>query len=363
MRNLLTIVEQLDRAAAELSTDHPINSRLALILIDNATELLLHRQCASHLECDSMYFPMLKAYQSILERDPAADVTSHLNDIAENTLSPQQRSKARGKSLEGKLKVLADKGDLTIFERRFIAIAHEYRNELYHVGLAHADIIRAVAGHYFLLSCDLLPRMRDGFLWVEAISSADTYTDIAKRYLPLRDGELDLSRIGSGIREQMAEKLRFNLPSGLPNLAETLALSAHSSIEGVMANFRFLLENNPFDLGQREMLETAQWQFDLSRELERRDIDGLWVDPNYRQNFAKVVLELEKTWEQEYRSIPQESWIRRANSIEQEVDPLITLDKYQSLRKDMSYLEEAFESASEDLDRWIQHQIDLARGK
>ena len=44
MRYVITIVEQLDRAAAELTTDHPINNRLALILIDNATELILHRQ-------------------------------------------------------------------------------------------------------------------------------------------------------------------------------------------------------------------------------------------------------------------------------------------------------------------------------
>ena len=38
MRYVLTIVEQLDRAARELVTDHPINNRLALILVDNATD-------------------------------------------------------------------------------------------------------------------------------------------------------------------------------------------------------------------------------------------------------------------------------------------------------------------------------------
>ena len=43
MKYVITIVEQLDRAAGELVSDHPINNRLALILIDNATELILHR--------------------------------------------------------------------------------------------------------------------------------------------------------------------------------------------------------------------------------------------------------------------------------------------------------------------------------
>jgi len=363
LQELLTIVEQLDRASTELLTDHPINNRLALILIDNATELMLHGQCTSHLESDSFYSPMLKAYQSILERDPAADVTAQMNDIAKHALTPRQRSRAKGKSLDDKLKVLKDKGDLITSERRFIAIAHEYRNELYHVGLAHADITRALAAQYFLLACDLLPRVRNSFLWGESISSADTYTDIAKRYLPMRGDKVDPSHLSDITREQLAEKLRFNLPSGLPNLAETLALSAQSSIERVMANFGFLMDNNPFGLDKAEMLETAQWQLDLSKELERRDVDGLWVDPNYRQALARVAIVLEEDWRQKYNSIPEESWRRRSGAIRQEMNPLIALGKYQNLRDDMSYLEEAFESASEDLDRWIQHQVDLARGK
>lgn len=363
MQELLTVVEQLDRASTELLTDHPINNRLALVLIDNATELMIHGQCTSHLEGDSVYMPMLKAFQSILERDPAADVVAHMNGLANHVLTPRQRSNARGKWLDGKLKVLADKGDLTACERQFIVIAHKYRNELYHVGLARKDIIRAVAGQYFLLACDLLPRMKNSFFWGETISSSDTYTDIAKRYLPMRGDVVDLSRLHSVTRQRLAEELRVKLPAGLPDLAETLSISARSWMEKVMSNFRFLTENNPFGLDKREMLETAQWQLDLSKELERRDIDGLWVDPNYRQNFAGVATELDRTWKQKYVSIPEDSWRRRATSISQEMNPLIALEKYQTLRDDMSYLEEALETASEDLDRWIQYQVDLARGK
>ena len=108
MQELLIIVEQLDRASSELLTDHPINNRMALILIDNATELMLHGQCASHLECDNTYFPMLKSYESILERHPEADVSGPMNDIAEHVLTPQQRSSARGKWLAGKLKGISE---------------------------------------------------------------------------------------------------------------------------------------------------------------------------------------------------------------------------------------------------------------
>ena len=42
MRYILTVVEQLDRAARELTVNHPINNRLALIWILNAVELIIH---------------------------------------------------------------------------------------------------------------------------------------------------------------------------------------------------------------------------------------------------------------------------------------------------------------------------------
>jgi hypothetical protein len=44
-----TIIEQLDMTIAEIAIDQPINSRLALILIDSATELLTHRSCEQYV--------------------------------------------------------------------------------------------------------------------------------------------------------------------------------------------------------------------------------------------------------------------------------------------------------------------------
>lgn len=51
MKFFSTIIEQLDMAIAEIAIDQPINSRLALILIDNATELLIHRSCERYPRC------------------------------------------------------------------------------------------------------------------------------------------------------------------------------------------------------------------------------------------------------------------------------------------------------------------------
>ena len=360
MRYILTIVEQLDRAATELATDHPINNRLALILIDNATELILHRQCTDRLAWDNRASGMSKALKSVAKAKSLEGKVELSGDLGEFIMSPKQRVKAKGKHLDGRLKVLEDMGDLTSAERRFIAIAHGYRDELYHVGLTHDDIIRAIAGHYFLLCCDLFVRLGNLGLWGPTISSGDKYTDVAKRYLPTRNGRIDPFDIDNKV---LAQKLLSALPHGIPNLPKTLSDSARSSIAEVIGSFEFLIKDNPFNFDDGEMLRIAQWQRDLTEALELADVEGLWVDPNYQDSYKKVAIELEATWKQRHTSIPRERWLRRATDIEQANDPLIALDLYHSLRADWSYLEKAIQSAAEELDRWIQHEIDIARGK
>ena len=179
MRYIQTVVEQLDRAARELETDHPINNRLALILVDNATELVLHRQCTDHLKMDYLL--------------PA--------------LQPKQRRKAKGNSLSDKLKVLEELGDLSNGERRFIGVAHQYRNELYHTGLQHDDVIRAISGHYYSVCCGLMARLKP-FPFTYSISSTETYTDVVKRYLPNGEGRIESFDVDL---EDLAEKLRIAL--------------------------------------------------------------------------------------------------------------------------------------------------------
>ena len=360
MRYVITIVEQLDRAAAELTTDHPINNRLALILIDNATELILHRQCTDRLERDSLASGLWKTFQAITEDTVLEEHVDFPEGLREYVMTPRQRSKVKGNFLEGKLKVLEDMGDLTAAERRFIAIAHDYRNELYHVGLTHDDITRAIAGYYFLFCCDLFVRMGNLASLGPSFSSNDRFTDVAGRYLPVRNGRIDTLHVD---RTDLARKLRCALSVEIPHLAETLADSARKSIKAVVEQFGFLVRDNPFRFDASKVIEIAQWQQDLTEALDREDVDGLWVDPNYRKSYARVEAALGSTWQKRHTSLPSESWMVRAAAVERETDPLAALALYQSLRNDMAYLEEATLTAAEGLDGWIQNEIDKARGK
>ncbi|MGE0120813.1 MAG: hypothetical protein AB7S58_22940 [Dongiaceae bacterium] len=330
----MPIVEQLDRAAGELATDHPINNRLALILIDNATELVLHRRCKTHALWDKEY-----------------------RKLGKEKLSLKQRHMARGSYLEGKLIVLQALGEISENERRFIAICHDYRSEIYHLGLGHEAVIRAMAGRYFGLCCELFGRIRpDHVSW----SSRDEMTEIGKRYLVKITGQttsmLDLDV------EKLAAALLAERPD-MPDLSSTLGQSAADAIGEIEEAFEFFVNDNPAKLRADDALEQIQFHFDFLRRAEKEGIEGSNWDQEYQRRMFELRKEMQLTWRPRFRRIPFDNWRARATETAAERDALIALDRYQALRNDMAYLEEVIGEAAAELDAWIQLQIDIARGK
>ena len=356
MRHLLPIVEQMDRASGELAVDHPIKNRLALILIDNAVELLLHRECTDLLEEDTRKSNLKRMHRALRARNPE-ELFPDATAVDYATLTRKQRTLAGGDSMPGKAKVLVDLGKLTRREGQFIKAAHGYRNQLYHVGLRYDDIIRSLAGRYFLLCSNLLTRLRPKGI---TYSSRDTYTKVAERYVPIRDGIVILPNLDFG---ELSRKLRSGLPDGIPDLPEILANSAIESIDGIEEGFNFLIQDNPINLGSEELLKVVQWRTDLEKKLEKNEISGLWADPSYREQVDEIATNLRSNWRQRHFSLPTAKWRDRANAIGAESCSYTAMHRYQQLRNDMDYLEGAIQSAAEELDRWIQTQIDIARGK
>ena len=357
MRHLLPIVEQMDRASGELAVDHPINNRLALILVDNAVELVLHRECTDLLEEDTRKSNLKKMERALRRARNSEELFPDGTAFDYATLTRKQRTLAGGDSMPGKVKVLVDLSKLTRPEGQFIKAAHGYRNQLYHVGLRYDDIIRALAGRYFLLCSNLLVRLRPKGI---TYSSRDTYTEVAERYLSIRDGMVIHRNLDF---EELPGKLRCALPDTIPDLPKILANSAIESIDEVEEGFNFLIQDNPMNLGSKELLKVVQWWTDLEKKLEKDEISGLWADPSYREEMDEAATNLRSDWRQRYFSLPTAKWRDRANAIGAESCSYTAMHRYQQLRNDMDYLEGGIQSAAEELDRWIQTQIDIARGK
>jgi hypothetical protein len=324
MQYIMLIIEQLHRAAFEVATDHPINNRIALILIDNAAELIVHHRLEYHL-----------AHEKFGQK-----------------LSQKQRLMGRGQRLDERLKVLRHLNDFSEPEQLFIKAAHGYRNELYHAGLRHEDVIRAIAARYFDLVCDLFVRLPRGF---RALSSLEELTETAIKYL--NDDQMRTPD------EVIAARLRAQLPANLPPLQATLSASARRAVEEIEWQLSFLVSDNPNRYGLDEILSMAQWQRDFEDALTEEGIEGTWRAPGYLEKVNDVHARMRATWKRRHGRVPLEEWKARADSIEGEADTLVAMARSQDLRRDMGYLAEAIERSAAGLDQYIQDEVDRIRGK
>ena len=61
--------------------------------------------------------------------------------------------------------------------------------------------------------------------------------------------------------------------------------------------------------------------------------------------------------------MPIQAWRKRAGLILQERDSLVSLALFQALRTDTTYVENALSDLADDLDGWLQLQLDVMREK
>jgi hypothetical protein len=332
MRYIFQCVELLERGARELDDKLPINNRLSLIVTDNIVELMFHFRCKAIFRRDRLFAAMGKgrftrAYEA-------------------RTLGPR---------FEDKLNFLRAEGEVTAHEAALISICHRYRNEAYHVGLNHEDIIYPLAWEYHSLACDLFGRLRRDS---RGASSNDRITPTLAKYIgeghkyPMRV-MLDLDQAA------LAKALSISKRTLDERLSEVLAQERLRRIASLEESLEFLVRDDPRKLSVSAMVRDIQWQADLFKdiplEVEERTKE-------YTKHILKKRGEMERAWVPKFDRFPFAAWKRRAVAIRGKA-PSSAVQTYENLKRDMEYVDGALTEAAVQLDMYIQHQIDLARGK
>ncbi|WP_244814125.1 hypothetical protein [Caballeronia sp. Lep1P3] len=137
MKTLTTYVEQLDRAAEEMRVGTDVGNRLALILVDNVIELMLHRYCESRFGWAGMM----------------------ASPDAPQRYSRASKARVLGNRFDEKVRFVRAENRLSEIEANFVGLCHKYRNEAYHVGLSRENILFPVAALYHELACELFLRL------------------------------------------------------------------------------------------------------------------------------------------------------------------------------------------------------------
>jgi hypothetical protein len=325
-----TIIEQLDMALAEIAVDQPINSRLALILIDNATELLIHRSCEQYAA-----------------RGAGKDKTP---------LSPKMRREATGDHFEPKLAVMRHVDAITEDERRFIAIAHAYRNELYHVGLRHEEVLRPIAQHYFQLACAFLPKMGPRSIgWGPDFKLSER----VRRYVPDGGGP---GSMAFHHREPIAAALLEALPRSRVSLGMSLKTDLMHRIGRIEKHFIHISRGLDGKATPAATLENLQFSYDHNALLRKKSDESIWIpwDAPFMQGHKRRLM---ATGKRRYSTVPIAKWRQKASLIGKETNWLRAAAAHDDLNRQMDYLDDAIIEALSEFDGWVQQQIDRARGK
>lgn len=132
---LANLLDQMDLALEHIKKGGVHDARFGLILVDNSIELAMHELATTKNE-------KLNRLSHVIETYP------HRKDLEEAT----------GHVFEAKLKFAKLGGLITEEQSRTISLVHDIRNELYHVGLQHEEILPSLACFYFSTVCDILSR-------------------------------------------------------------------------------------------------------------------------------------------------------------------------------------------------------------
>ena len=123
MKFVAQIMEQLDEAGNQIDNKTTTGARLALILIDNALELLMYRTVREKFDWDE-----------------------------ETLLNPKYDQGTKNKTLKffgEKTKFIKNLGKISNEEAEIMNICHKYRNEAYHINILKDSIIHQIVKIYF----------------------------------------------------------------------------------------------------------------------------------------------------------------------------------------------------------------------
>ncbi len=347
MRFILPLAEQLDRAAAELSAARPLSSRMALILIDNAFELMCHQRCLELIEEDSR--------------------------LASPKLTLKDKLAGRGQNFDAKTSLLKRAGYFADVDVRSVQILHGYRNQLYHVGLRDDPVIGPLARLYLKLVLSYAPQLLRPvrFLrWEESLSRGEIiehFPELAetRRYACKVDVSAFCMRVAARVDPD---------PLLLGNaLAEHfIGLAGKSETDfGIIAKGRSG-KDDPTQTLRRVQLEADTIAEVVRRHREReRQLKATQTpfepfDPD-RLSIARgssVLIEANQRllpeWKPRHKKLPFASWRRQAAKLRLGMDDLAVLDCYARLHQEIDDLDEVMAEPIQDMYGWHQYQEDLA---
>ena len=213
MDRLYRTVVQLEEAKRLIEQGDVAHLRLALILLDNAVEVMMHRVIEDELMRSNMYSRMLES----LPPGPLDPKGEELRREISTHVVPSKRQKEIRRFFGEKIKFLSkDRAKVPLPSARALKHLHDYRNETQHQDQVRSESIKPATLVYFDIAADFLVRLQHGSTsW----NSGENYDwlkkyGIQKKYAPPGDSPSHRGRI---TRWPLARHRRYPNRAGNPS--------------------------------------------------------------------------------------------------------------------------------------------------
>ena len=224
MERLRRTVVQLEEAKRFILDGEVARLRLALILLDNAVEVTLHRRVTEDLGRANMYARMLQKFPD----GPLDAKGETLRQEIAAEIVPPARQKKVARYFGEKLTLLSESGQLRFATARALRHLHDYRNELQHHDHVRPESILPAALILFDIALDLMVTLGP--------SSTSWGSDDDLRWL--QDyGIMEPFPIGrDDLREVIAAELRDGLPLDANGVRDALIAHLGTRLDVMQGN-------------------------------------------------------------------------------------------------------------------------------
>jgi hypothetical protein len=330
MERLERVVIQLEECKRFILAGREPYLRLALLLLDNAAEILMHRKVTEELQHDDFYVKLHRVIDGF--QTSPAEKEDLRKQLGYTPLS-EKRKKAVAWSFEEKTKFLSqEKKYIPEPAARVLSYLHRYRNEAYHRDHVRPDSIRPATLLLFEVVCDLLTYLPAGS-W--SYSSNGDYSWLAKY------GVNAIHNDNQG-RGRIIVQLKEGLPLDIEDLRTSLAAHLNDRIDEIVEGLGFIAEPKA---GEEETLKALQlWSQDRTRNPYLRD-----------QRFHD--------FKPRYTMASLQRWREQIADLSTIGDKLVLFERFSDLEQEIEPLETLVSEVVAIVDEAAQLADDIARGK
>ncbi|GAA6201725.1 hypothetical protein [Aquicoccus sp. SU-CL01552] len=326
-------LEQLDLALEHVLKGDANSARFAVMLTDNALELVLHQLARDERRARSASWKRDKVYEdaAVLEA-------------------------ALGRHFDAKLRFAKPRLPISDEEAGTIAICHDLRNDVYHIGLQHEAVLPAIAGLYFDRTVRVLERYKPDFL---CYSPDMVPPERSRKYFG---------------QEHFGFRACEGFQEGCGALAVLAGFDAKSFVDALADHFADVVEeqDSVIDIvatgGPRQMsrdqavieTESSHIMFDPKTALEaKKRLKGKVALAG--ESVAELQSWLVENGALRYTRDPVPGWRKREVSLRWEKNPHKALKKYHDFILQTADIRELLLEACGHVEQWIDGQIEQMR--